>query len=439
MPFASTVRSIFRGSEPTALALSAILERRDSLESQAVPLTSAAAFGIVFGGEPTASGEVITEANALQVSAVFTCVRLIAESVAGIPLKVYERTAQGKVESFDHSLSYLLTVQANPDMSAVTFIESLVAAVALTGNGYAEIVFDASKTPIALWPLNPLRTQPKRLDNGTLVYETPGPNQTVRTLSADDVIHVPLFSFDGLKGLSPIQLARQTLGLASAQLKSGARFFGNGSKPGGILAPKNPIDAKQGAQMRESWEQQAGGINQGRTIVLPQEWSYTAIGMSLEDAQFLQARGFSRNEVGALYRVDPHYLGDTTRQAAANHVQMALSLIQDTLSPYMTKIVQEVMRKLLPATGKVRSRFFVAFDHAERLKADYKTTLEAIAVGRQWSILTIDEGRAQLGLNPVGPDQGGDTLMVPVNMIDSRRFPEWLPTKQTTSPPEAKE
>jgi HK97 family phage portal protein len=182
--------------------------------------------------------------------------------------------------------------------------------------------------------------------------------------------------------------------------------------------------------MKAAWEQMASGINQGRIAILPSDWSYTQLGLSLEDSQFLASRAFSRNEIGALFRVDPHYLGDTKRQSNSNHEQTSLSLLQETLQPYITKIEQELNRKLLPPTGRVRSVFKIAFDFTERLRTGLKSTLDAIAVGRQWGILTANEGRERIGLNPVGPE--GDVLYSPINMMDSARFPEWFPANTKT-------
>lgn len=407
------------------------LDLRTSLESPSVPLSSATAFNFVFGGEPTAAGEFISESNALTISTVYACVRLIAESIGTFPVKVYDTSGNGKNVAQNHSFSHLLSSEPNPEMSASTFFESLAGSLALTGNCYAEIERNKKGATVALWPLNPLVTSPIRDANGKIVFKT-SDGGTERILAAKDVIHVPLFSFDGLKGLSPIQQARQALGLAQATVKQGARFFSNGSRPGGILTPNQPVTPEIGQQMKAAWESMASGINQGRIAVLPSDWSYTQLGLSLEDSQFLASRAFSRNEIGALFRIDPHYLGDTTRQSNANHEQTSLSLLQETLQPYITKIEQELNRKLLPPTGGFSSVYRIAFDYTERLKTDLKTTLDSIAVGRQWGILTANEGRERIGLNPVGAD--GDILYSPINMMDSARFPEWFPTKSEPSP-----
>jgi HK97 family phage portal protein len=393
---------------------------------------------MIFGGEPTVSGEVITEANALTISTVYACVRLIAESVASIPMKVYETQSNGRREAPEHSLAYLLSTQPNDEMSAYSFFETMAGCAALTGNSYAEIVRDKSGAATGLYPLHPLKTTPKRDVSKQIVYETSDGMQDgqTRLIDAKNIIHVPLFSWDGLKGLSPIQQQRQTLGLAVATVKQGARFFGNGSRPSGLLTPKNPLKADQSQQMKEFWEAQVAGVNQGRIAVLPNDWSYTQLGMSLQDSQFLESRGFNRTDIAALFRVPPHLVGDTTRLSNANHEQSALSLLQDTIQPYLLKIEQELMRKLLPPTGRVQSKFFLRFDVQERLRTDLKTLSDSLSQQHLSGFITANEGRKQLGLNQVGPE--GDVLLNPVNMMSADKFKDWSPQQKQAPTEEPK-
>jgi hypothetical protein len=210
-----------------------------------------------------------------------------------------------------------------------------------------------------------------------------------------------------------------------AAQKHGSRYFSNGSRPGGMLAPKGSLTAQQGQQMKEYWEQQAGGINQGRIAILPSDWTYTALGMSLEDSQFLETRSFQRDEIAALFRVPSHMVGNNTRMSNSNAEQAALSLVTDCLQPYIVKIEQEMQRKLLPATGQVVSKFTIKFDLTERLRTDLKTTLASLAIGRQWGFYSINDGRNILGLNPIGPE--GDVFLEPLNALDAKKFADWMP------------
>jgi HK97 family phage portal protein len=383
-------------------------------------------------GEPTASGEQVTVATALQQITVYACVRVLAESVASLPMRVYERLDRGKSEAFDHPLAYLLSTAPNDEMTAVTFWESIVGSLALEGNGYAEIQRDAGGRVVALWPLNPQKTTPKRNAASKLIYETSDgmTSDKTRVIVSDNMLHVPLFSFDGLKGISPIQMARQGIGLARASEKYGARFFGNGSRPGGVLSTQSDLTDEELAAVKETWLQTQSGDKQGSTAVLPGDWSYTPLGLSPEDSQFLQTRQFQRTEIAALFRVPPHMVGDTARLSNNNHEQQGLSFVTDTLRPYLCRIEAEVARKLLPTAGRNAGKFFVAFDVSERLRGDFKTVLEAYAVGKQWGFYSTNDIRNDLGENPIGPE--GDVYWSPVNMQNAALL---LTTESTLDQP----
>ncbi|MBB6144725.1 HK97 family phage portal protein [Silvibacterium bohemicum] len=396
--------------------------RGDPLNNPDVPINSAGLWAAMSGGEPTAAGETIGVHTALQQITVYACVRVLAESVASLPLKVYERQARGKHEAADHPLAYLLAVEPNEEMAAFTFWESLVGSLALTGNAYAQIQRDAGGRVIALWPLHPQLTRAVRLSSGKLVYETTdGMNAgDVRYIRTADILHIPLFSFDGLHGLSPIQLARQGIGLARASEKFGARFFGNGSKPGGVLSTESDLSDEELKAVRETWLSTQAGDKQGSTAVLPGNWKYDSIGLSPEDSQFLQTRQFQRTEIAALFRVPPNMVGDTSRLSNNNHEQMSLSFVTDTLRPYLCRIEAEIARKLLPSAGRNSGRYFISFDVTERLRGDFKTTMDGYATGRNWGWYSANDVRLELGENPGGPEL--DVYLVPVNMQNAARL-----------------
>jgi HK97 family phage portal protein len=393
-------------------------EQRNMLENPSVSLASPAIWNWLSNGEPTASGELVNEVTALQTIAVYACVRVIAESVASLPLKLCERLKSGRSEATDEDLYDLLAVQPNSEMTAFTFWETLIGCLALTGNCYAEILRDRNGRPGEIYPLHPLKTDPFRTDKNALVYKTSDglAQGQMREIASANMLHIPLFCFDGLKGLSPIQMARQGIGLTRAAEKFGARFFGNGSRPGGVLTLKDvkSLNPKQLSQVRESWASAQGGTNQGRTAVLPGEWTYTQIGLSPEDSQFLLTRKFQREDIAALFRVQPSQIGDTTRQSGTNQEQKNLEFVTDTIRPYTCRAEQEVTRKLLPKRGRTTGKFFVEFDFRERLKGDFASTMTGLAIGRQWGFVTANIALETIGQDPVGPE--GDILLYPLNM-----------------------
>ena len=392
------------------------LEKRGlSLESPATPLMFPGAFQWLSAGDPTASGELINDSTAMQIVAVYSCVRIIAESIASLPMKLYERTGNGKIEAVDDPLYALLTVSPNPEMTAFSFWETYTGSLALTGNAYAELQRDDAGNCIALWPLNPRLTAPFRLPGNTLAYRTSDgmPNGAHRIIASPDMLHVPLLG-DGILGMSPVAQARQALGLSRAAEKFGARFFGNGSRPGGILAGPDDLSELQVAQAKASWEASHGSSNSGKVAVMPGSWTYSAVGLSPEEGQFLQTRQFSREEVASLFRVPVHLLAETSKLSNNTATQLQLQFVTSCLRAYMSRIEAEVHRKLLPPVEGQLSPFFVQFDVREMLRGDFQQTLTALASGRQWGFYSINDCKAELGENPIGPE--GDVYLVPLNM-----------------------
>lgn len=221
------------------------IEQRDSTVN--VNGLFSAAWSMLTDTTPTASGEMVNEAIALQHITVYAAVRCIAESVGSLTLRLYRRTDRGRQEALDKSLYRVLTVSPNDEMSAPVLWESIAGCMALTGNAYLEILRNSALEPVGIYPLSPLLTTPVRLPDKTLAFKTSVglTNGQTRIVAAKDMLHFPLFSWDGLKGLSPIGQARQAIGLARAAEKFGSKFFGNGSRPGGLLTPNSKIDEKK--------------------------------------------------------------------------------------------------------------------------------------------------------------------------------------------------
>ncbi len=394
-----------------------VAEYRDagSLENPATPLSMAGFLGMMSDG-PTSSGETITVNVSLQQITVYACVRVLCTSVSSLPLHVYEFSGQDRKRVDDHPIAYLLRWEPNDEMTAVTFMESLIGSMALCGNSYSQIQRDGTGRAVALWPLHPQQTEPKRIGND-LVYETSDGmgNGRVRRIPSEDVLHIPLFSFNGIKGLSPIQLARQGIALARAAERFGGTFFGRGARPSGVLSSAGTLTDKQKAETKEAWNLANGGGNQNGVAVLPGNWQYHQLSISPEDSQFLETRQFQRSEISqGLFGVPPNMIGDTTRLSNNNHEQMSLQFVTDTLRPYLTRIEAEVMRKLFPKLGSNAGRYIVEFDVSERLRGDFKTTMDGYAVGKQWGFFNTNDVRRELGKNPIGPE--GDIYWSPVNM-----------------------
>ncbi len=397
----------------------------------------AAAWDVLSNTHGTPSGEPINETIALQHVSVYAATRIIAESVGSMTLRTYQRLPRGRKEAVDNPIHRMLSISPNDEMSAPVMWESVAGCMALTGNSYVEILRNKEGSPVGLYPLHPRMTEPVRLPTGKLAFKTAVgvTNGQTRIIASADMLHFPLFSWDGLKGLSPIQQAKDAIGLARAAEKSAARFHGNGSRPGGLLTPVGQVDPTELNNFREFWERANSGENQGRVGVLPQDWKYTALGLSPEESQWLQTRQLSRTDIAALYRLPPSMLGDTARLSNANHEQQSLQLVTDTLRPYLVRIEKEIARKLLPDDGSI----FAEFDVSERLRGDFKSTMDGFAVGKQWGFYSTNTILEKLGENPIGPE--GDVLWAPVNMTNAANLipkapdPAPLPLLDPPTPP----
>jgi HK97 family phage portal protein len=388
-------------------------ERRSTTLNPAGLFT--AAWDVLTNTHGTDSGQPVNESTALQHLTVYACTRVIAESIGSMTLRLYKRLPKGRQEAVENPLHRMLSVSPNSDMQAPVMWESLAGAMAVKGHSFAEILRNKEGLPVGLYPLDPRMTEPVRLPNGDLAYKTAvglKSGQT-RIIANKDMLSFPLFSWDGLKGLSPIGQARNMVGLAIAAEKYGAKFFGNNSVPPGYLSPVGEVSEEDLNNMREFWERANSAANQGRIGVLPSDWKLTQLSMSPEDSQFLQTQQFSRTAIAALFRVPPHMAGDTSRLSNNNHEQMSLSFVTDTLRPYLVRIEKEIQRKLLPEDGSL----FAEFDVSERLRGDFASTMQGFAVGKQWGFYSTNIVLEKLGENPIGPE--GDVYWAPANMINA--------------------
>ena len=412
--------------------------RSNPLNNPAVPLSSGAAFLFdTFGATPTASGEAVNEITAMQCDAVYACVNVLASDMSSLPFRVMRITDKGEEKAEDHDLYYLLGTEPNPEMTAPQFLSTWIGCAVLTGNGYAEIQRDTKdgNKVVALWPRNPRHVKMRRSGAGEkleyggvsraddLVYDVTDTG-TTRTIAAKDMLHLPGLSLDGWLGYNTVHAARQTIGTSKAAAKFIGGFFGRGSRPSGILTPTEVIKGGDVRldQARKSWEQANSGENQGRTAVMPFGWTWTQVGLTMEQVQFLQIIGFTRAQIAGIFRVPPHMIGDTSRLSNSNHESQALEYVNFTLRPWLVKIEAEVQRKLMPRKGRTANTLFVRFDFSELIRGDFASQMAGFATGRQWSFYSTNDIRRKLGENPIGPE--GDVYLAPLNMVPLERLIE---------------
>jgi HK97 family phage portal protein len=406
-----------------SLGLSVPEKRGNPLDNPSISLSSIDGWGWLFdGGRSTDSGELINDQTALKISTVFTCVRVLSESVASLPVRLLRITPQGRVQELQDPLYNLLAVAPNPETTSFVYWETVAFHLSLTGNSYSEIERAEDGSPVALWPLNPRLTRAIRMPNGDLKYETQdgeiGGNR--RIIDAANCLHVPLMSLDGIVGLSPIMQAARSLGLAVAAEKFGSRLFANYATPNIAITTTQKIKPEDKVKMRQDWEALQSGSNQHRVAVLDQDTKINTLSITPEEGQFLQTRVHQRSDICAIFRVPVHMAGSEQKLSNSNVEQMNLAFITDTLRPILSRIEAEIVKKLLPHEPGKAATLTVQFDISERQRGDTAAQVSLIAAGRQWGVLSANDGLRILGLPAAGPSE--DTRMVPINMQNADRL-----------------
>jgi HK97 family phage portal protein len=382
--------------------------------------TSGSAFSFFLGG--SSSGKSVNERSAMQMTAVYSCVRILAEAVAGLPLHLYRYTDKGgKEKAVDHSLYRLLHDEPNPEMSSFVFRETLMTHLLLWGNAYAQIIRNGKGEIISLYPLMPNKMTVDRDEAGRLYYTYNRSNDDAPTmkgftvvLKPTDVLHIPGLGFDGLVGYSPIAMAKNAIGMAIACEEYGAKFFANGASPGGVL--EHPGTIKDPARVRDSWNSvYQGSGNSHRIAVLEEGMKYTPIGISPEQAQFLETRKFQINEIARIFRVPPHMVGDLEKSSFSNIEQQSLEFVQYTLRPWLVRWEQGITRSLFSEDEK--PSLFVKFNVDGLLRGDYASRMTGYATARQNGWISANDIRELEDMDPIPPEEGGDLLLVNGNML----------------------
>lgn len=377
--------------------------------------TPGSSYSFFFGG--TTSGKPVNEHTAMQMTAVYSCVRILAEAVAGLPLHLYRYTENGgKEKALSHPLYFLLHDEPNPEMSSFVFRETLMTHLLLWGNAYAQIIRNGKGEVIALYPLMPNRMRVDRDTRGNLYYsytrysdEAPTLSGLTVTLRPSDVLHIPGLGFDGLVGYSPIAMAKNAIGLAMATEEYGAKFFANGAAPGGVL--EHPGTIKDPQKVKESWNiAYQGSSNAHRVAVLEEGMKYHPIGISPEQAQFLETRKFQINEIARIFRVPPHMVGDLEKSSFSNIEQQSLEFVKYTLDPWVIRWEQAISRSLLSTDEK--KLFFVKFNVDGLLRGDYVSRMNGYATARQNGWMSANDIRELENLDRIPAELGGDLYLI---------------------------
>ena len=402
--------------------LSGLFKSRDK------PTDRTAGSGYSFFLGNSASGKYVTERSAMQMTAVYCCVRILSETVASLPLQFYRYTYDGgKEKAVEHPLYFLLHDEPNPEMTSFIFRETLMTHLLLWGNAFSQIIRNGKGEVVALYPLMPDRMKVDRDEHGKLYYEytvydaddvkgrkgTDKVGRTVR-LQPYDVLHIPGLGFDGLVGYSPIAMAKNAIGLAIATEEYGSKFFANGAAPSGVL--EHPGTIKDPSRVRESWQATFGGSgNANKIAVLEEGMKYTPISISPEQAQFLETRKFQIDEIARIFRVPPHMIGDLEKSSFNNIEQQSLEFVKYTLDPWVSRWEQAMVRALL--TPDEKKKYFFKFNVDGLLRGDYQSRMNGYATARQNGWMSANDIRELENLDRIPEEAGGDLYLVNGNMV----------------------
>ena len=370
---------------------------------------------------PTAAGKTVTEKSAMQLTAVYACVRILAEAIAGLPLHLYRRGKNGsKDKAADHPLYSLLHDEPNPEMTSFVFRETMMTHLLLYGNCYSQIIRDGRGQVTALYPLMPNQMSVDRDERGQLYYTYLRSNEEAATMSGstvylmpEDVLHVPGLGFDGLVGYSPIAMARNSIGMALACEEYGAKFFANGASPSGVL--EHPGTIKDISRLRESWNSVYGGSkNAGKLAILEEGMHYAPISISPNEAQFLETRKFQVDEIARIFHVPPHMIGDLERSTFSNIEQQSLEFVKYTLNPWVCRWEQALTRALL--SPREKREYFIKFNVDGLLRGDYQSRMNGYATARQNGWMSANDIRELENLDRIPAELGGDLYLINGNM-----------------------
>jgi len=385
------------------------------------------------GGINSNSGLSVTEESALRVTVVYRAISILAQTYASMPLSVDKFRADGGVEEDkNHPLYDVIVYQPNRWQTSFEWRETMAGHFALRGRCYSEIVSRGGKAVAELIPLHPDRVTPFRAPDGKIAFNYQPLNGPSRVILQDEMHWMHLMSSDGLDWKSPIRICRESIGLSLATEEHAARLFSNGTRPSGFLKMQGHFkDDIQKKNFAISWQEtQAGLRNTGKTIVLEDGMEWQAVGMTSEDAQFIELRAFQLAEIGPrIFGVPAHKLGDLSRSTNNNIEHQGIEFVTDTIRPGVVRWEQAMQRDLI--YGK--RTHCVNFDMDGLMRGDSAATAAKNSSDLQNGIKSRNEIRRKDGLNPV-KDDSMNAYTVQSNMIDVKDMGKFMNPKQTELP-----
>ena len=372
-----------------------------------------------FGAEETYSGQSITAETAMRSTAVLACIRVLSEGVAGLPLQLYRRTGEGRDLAPQHPSYRVLHRIPNSRQTSFEYRQLCMVHVLLFGNAFSEIVRDPSGNVAELWPIHPSLVTVKA--DSFEIYA----NGQRTELPWADVLHLKGLSTDGRVGLSPIQAAKQSIGLGLAAERFGATYFGSGSRVGGVLNIPGHLNPEQTAALHAAWNRRhAGPDHQHDIAVLHGDMKFEPFRINNEESQWLDSRRFGVEDICRIYRVPPHMAGDLSKANYSNVDALDRAFVQHSLMPYLIAQEQAFTMRLLSEPDQ--ETYYVEHDAGGLLRGDPESQMRSFQAAIYAGIFSPNDARKKLNLNP---REGGDIYLQPTNLAPSPFAP--AQTQQT--------
>lgn len=395
--------------------------------------------GQVFSFGTANSGEKVDEQSAMQISTVYACVRLLAETVAALPLHLYRHTddGKGKESAFDHPLYRILYRQPNDEMSSFIWRETMMTHLLLWGNAYSQIIRDGRNNVLGLYPLLPENVEVDRDEQGQLYYiyhaytdEVPGEQNQDIYFRKDEILHIPGLGFNGLVGFSPIAMMKNSLGTTLAVEKYGASFFKNGAQPSGVL--EHPGVLKDPQKIRDNWTAVYGGANNAhRVAVLEEGMAYKAISLPPEDSQFLSTRQFGVEEICRIFRVPPHMVQSLEHATFSNIEHQSIDFVVHTLTPWLVRFEQAIIKDLLLEAEQ--DVLFPKFNVDGLLRGDYQSRMNGYATGISNGFLSPNDIHRLENMDLIPAEEGGDDYYLNGGYVKLRDAGKFAQAKQAAA------
>lgn len=377
-----------------------------------------------FGGGASASGIVVNPQTAMQSAAVYSCVKVLAESIGMLPMNVYKRVGNTRTLQLTHPLQSILHDCPNDWMTSVEFWEMMVVSLALRGNAFAYVNRTTGGRVVELLPLHPDMVRVNMGTNWTMEYQITMPDSTFQTFGAGEILHIRGLTFNGWMGISPIAYARESIGLALATEKFGGQLFRNGAKMGGVLEHPGKLSKDAYDRLKGSFDEAHSGENAHKTALLEEGMKWSKVSMTADDSQFLDTRKYQRSEIAAIFRVPPHMIGDLEKATFSNIEQQSLEFINYSLMPWLTRIEKAIKRDLMTATE--RRELHCKFNVSALLRGDAAARSALYHNGILDGWMTRNEARnseSEMG-DIFNPLEGLDLPLMPLNMTDGTDDPD---------------